>query len=284
MAWRAAVSRSTVPVAACAAAVLGCGGARTPPTVTEQGASRSAVAAARRPPGQFGSPASLLGSWRVVSDKKDEGAVFTSDGMTVRTACGDELGTWGADFNGGFVGDVFAGCEHGSEKTLVPVWLRSATGFRVEGAERLLISATGEVVARLTPTEEPTPSLAVRARFNERNRRQKAMPTTATPVTASSIRGRWVPLAPASGSKPAFVDFGSKSRRTGSDGCNQTGGRYVVGRDGELLTTRDVQTLIGCENSPIDRWVSQASHAGFQRGELVLFDRRGHVLGRARRD
>jgi heat shock protein HslJ len=103
------------------------------------------------------------------------------------------------------------------------------------------------------------------------------VPAGLTPVTRDDLLRRWV----ARGENPdAYVRFDADGTFHGSDGCNATGGRYLVGTGGELVSVTGGQTLIGCDNSDMEAWVLEAARAALDGSALVLLDAHAHELGR----
>lgn len=242
-----------------------------------------------------GDPSRLVATWTVSSPATSSGDIViigdkVDGGLALFLRCGLMSGEWRAGAQG-----LFVAVEGGGDSACFtnrsdpwPAWL-DAVGFSYDGADALLLSAHGEVLARLTPGGQPTtgpddssefaspPSVTddMRAKFAE----PAPLPADVEPATESSIHGRWVPVdrSPAK----AYLAFRAGNTYAGSDGCNAEGGRYVIGTDGLIVATSGGSTLIGCANSPLPLWPLDAGRVGLRDGRLVFLDRQGKVLGEA---
>ncbi len=275
-------------LAALGVAVLltACGTPAVPPKREDGGAGRQ-------------DPLSLVGAWHVTAKGESPGTALLLGGelagLVLFRRCGAVDGEWRADSGGTFLAAVDGGDSTCGSKTGIESapWLEHATGFRTDAADRLLLDASGKVLARLTPGARPTvnPNRTsdfasppqVTAALREEMADPAPLPTGVQPATAATLGGRWAPISAPTGMGKAFVRFGLDRRWTGSDGCNGVGGRFALGEEGALLTTSGASTLIGCDNSPVGSWVAQARRAGIDGTTLVLYDGKGHFLGRCRR-
>jgi heat shock protein HslJ len=203
--------------------------------------------------------------------------------------CGMITGSWTASAGlflaapWGTMGD----CATGS-MPVVP-WLERASGYVATPGGFDLVDASGHALAVLTIDGAPDP-IATAAEFyaqapqitpetTKAFRTPSALATGLTAATAEALLGTWVPVAYAVKTNP-HVTFTADGRWTGSDGCNDGGGRFAVGGGGMLLSTAGPSTLIGCEGAPVPTWVAQATSAGFDKDWLLLFDLDGNEIGR----
>ncbi len=107
-------------------------------------------------------PVALLGTWVLAGTGANgqAGLRLGPGELRVLGRCGKVHGHWRANGMGQFLGAVWGwstGCEtellissHTPDST-GPGWVEAAVAFRVQGDERLLIDAHGQVVARLVP-------------------------------------------------------------------------------------------------------------------------------------
>jgi hypothetical protein len=245
-------------------------------------------------------PAQLVSTWTVVTPPSDAGANLlignrVDAGLGLFLSCGLMSGEWRANAHGMFIasedggdGDCFS-----NQSDPWPRWL-DATAFRSDGVgDLLLLDPSGAILARLQPGGHPTTgpndsgefasppvvSPTMRDSFKE----PEPLPDGVSPASASDVLGRWLPLPGdrPGGSDRAYVTFEADGRYSGSDGCNGTGGRYVMGADGLILATSGGSTLIGCENSPLSSWPSESGRVGLRDGHLIFVDPDGHILGEA---
>jgi heat shock protein HslJ len=239
-------------------------------------------------------PLDLVGRWFVDVTGQSPGtaAVIFGEGMTVFLPCGVLDGEWKAEGRQSlFVASLSGGDQGCFDSTgMKPVpWVTEAVAFRSSGDNRLLLDSAGATVALLRPGATPTvgsnrassyaaaPTItdAMRAAARE----PAPLPAEAKAPSAQELQRRWVPLD--SSNRKAHVTFDAGGQWGGSDGCNGSGGRFVLGADGRLLATSGLSTLVGCNNSPLPGWVGQASRVGLVQGDLVLYDAAGKALGRA---
>jgi hypothetical protein len=249
--------------------------------------------AAPSPSSVHSDPLLLVGQWFLDAEGEAAGsAIALGQGLTLFLSCGVLDGEWRAD--GGqslFVAYSSGGdgpCFDGNQRHPMP-WLDQAVAFRIDGDNRRLLDQDGKTVALLRPGAKPTVgpnrskdfyetpptiSAAMRAAAEE----PQPVPADATPVTQAQLLRRWVPsgLDPSS---PAQLTFQADGVWSGSDGCNGQGGRYVLGRDGRLLSVSGSSTLVGCRGAPVGGWMSQATRAALSHGDLLLYDQSAQVLG-----
>jgi hypothetical protein len=213
---------------------------------------------------------------------------LTTGELTIYQTCGGLQAAWNADSQGLFVADVMSstgGCDPGTRVD----WLNKAAGYRLDGRNVVLVDVDGATVAQLVASGRPLrpdrESFEVTDAFRHSYDLPAVLPTRLTPVDRRDLPGRWVPVH--GGSKNPFqpyLNFGAEGRWWGSDGCNGSGGGWVVGPAGTLLATSGMSTLVGCDNVSVDGWLSSARRAGFDGEILVLLDEIAGELGRLRRD
>jgi hypothetical protein len=294
VAWRGGLATALAAVVAAAVVV--------PSVVLSHGSSSPTVRVLRGGGGPSEStapgdldPVQLVGSWRVSAAGEPDGTSLILGGGDLRVfrACGMLDGVWTASRSGLFVGYPYGGdgtCFLGARKDPDVPWLTAAKRYRIDGDERLLLDASGNVVARLSPGAHPTvgpndvPSFAAPPVVNAKLRAMfdppAPLPASLRPASLDDMLGRWHALGPKAGNSKAYVAFRADGTWTGSDGCNGIGGRFAVGPAGELLVTQGGQTLVGCGNSPVSSWVGTAGRVGLDGPDLVLVDERGEELGR----
>lgn len=235
-------------------------------------------------------PVELVGLWTVEGAGEDGTLRLDGDrGVALFRDCGLIYGQWDANTDGLFLGEASAWGGGCGQDRPTPAWLHAAAAHRPDGEGHVLLDEAGEPVARLVPGEVPTvpptvlESVAQPPEVSEETRRglQQGVPLPDGLAAADSeaLVGRWVPLdAPADSEAHAKFDPGGAW--SGSDGCNELGGRWRSGTDGALLATGRGSTDIGCENIPVESRLTRAARAGFDGEVLVLIDRQGAVLGR----
>lgn len=87
---------------------------------------------------------------------------------------------------------------------------------------------------------------------------------------AADLTGvRWLP-ADGTAQGRAFAEFAPDGTWTGSDGCNGQSGEWTLGDGGALRATAGLSTMIGCENVPVARWISEAVHVEVDGPDLLL--------------
>ncbi|MBB4763455.1 META domain-containing protein [Amorphoplanes digitatis] len=235
-------------------------------------------------------PIALVGMWRLTGIGAEAGTTvgLTPGGLTIYQSCGELLGSWNADSQGLFTGDVIASTDDCDPRTRI-LWLSDAAGYRLGGRDAELVDPDGRAVARLVASGEPLrpdrESFEVTDEFRRLFDPPAALPPHLTPADRRELPGRWVPVR--GGSKALEqpnLEIGADGRWLGSDGCNGSGGGWVAGPAGTLLATSGVSTLVGCDNVPVGDWLSSARRAGFDGAMLVLLDRNAKELGRLHRD
>jgi hypothetical protein len=286
-----------------ACALIACGSSAKPspgPNVPAPTTSSS--------PGPGGTPDALIGMWRVTSAAGEPAdtvmRLSSGDGadLILFRSCGDFLGDWTATVSGAFVGYVTgfsqACLEPGSNgKNITPVWMAESRAFRVRGTERELLATNGTVLARLVPVKQPlhpTPDLLKDLRqppthdpitMHKLRTVPQPLPATVTPATPTTILGRWVPFPKRhyqNGQTP-YLAFDKDGSWSGSDGCNGSGGPWVLASGGELVTTSGPSTLIGCDGAPTGAWLLQARRAAVAGERLILYDAAGRLVARLTR-
>jgi hypothetical protein len=241
-------------------------------------------------------PATLVGWWRVadVPGGTGIGQTVLLDPTAIEVLDGGVAldGTWRADPDGRLVAHIDSGRSAldlaGTGADLAPPWLAAATGFRVDGADRVLLDGTGAPTARLVPLAPTAGSGAVDPGRPvdpaERRAFAPAAPLAAPlrPAEPAGLAGRWVP---ADGSGRAHVELAADGTWDGSDGCSATGGRWVAGSDGGFLAAAAaVHTLIACpDGADLGGQLSTARRAGLDGADLVLQDVDGGVVARFHR-
>jgi hypothetical protein len=261
------------------------------------------------PSGAAADPLALIGLWRIEEPSEQPDAVvrLAAHEFGVFRRCESLTGEWNADQSGSFVAstggfspdDGEPGCQASwapDATALMPSWLPRVVGFRVDGADRLLLDAEGEVVARLRPgarsislpskmapelTDLPVVDAAARDAFAP----AAALAAHLEPATTATLTGRWLPVGwkPRPNGTPS-AEFRANGDWHGSDGCNGQGGRWAAGAQGAFIATMGPQTLIGCAGVSVGSWLSQARRAGFDQDALVLLDAAGKELGRLQRE
>ena len=262
-------------------------------------------------------PSDLVGSWRLLETDEPAGTVVTmsaglppgSDSVArtpggdlyVWRACGELSGGWTASADGLFVSaiDGLGGkCPTRELTTGGPKWLRTAFGFRTDGADRLLLDQAGRVTARLAPGGRATPGPDILASeadpdppsdaFIRASVAPPALPASVRPALAAELVGTWVGAsAPTPLPKRiSIVAIRADGTWGGTDGCNGIGGRWASGRGGGLLASSGSSTLIYCDpgkDGDVPTAFDSAARAGFVGTELVLFGDRGERLVRLKR-
>ena len=275
------------------ALLAACGGSSAPANRPTPTRSTSGQAPADE------NPARLVASWRLDAPDEEPGAILTigdrvDGGLLLWRDCGFLEGAWRANRHGMFLGALTGGnssCFDERGGSPIPDWLDRVVGFRADGDVELLVDDAGDTVARLTPGAQPpdpdagVPEYAAPPRVTREMRRSfqepAPLPDGVDAADRAALLGRWVPTG-----KPqskAFVRYDEDGSYEGSDGCNGQSGRFLVGPDGIVLATSGPSTLIGCENSPLPVWVTQAGRIGLRDGRLVFVDPAGKVLGEAER-
>jgi hypothetical protein len=237
-------------------------------------------------------PVDLIGIWDVMhsgGEATDVLLVAAGDLRLWHQSC-RLFGGWDANTAGMFVAHIF-GSSGRCEQVAAPGWLTRTTGFRHGETGPVLLDSAGDVTARLRPgaaappdphtaadrLEPPEVTDEVRARYAS----PAPLPDGWFPAGASDLTGRWLPTDPPT--SQAYVELHASGAWHGYDGCNRSGGRWVAGPDGLLLALSGFQTLIACDNIPIDGWLVGAARAALADGDLVLFDHAGDEIARLHR-
>jgi hypothetical protein len=245
-----------------------------------------------------GQPRDLVGLWQVRAKGEESGTILRLGAdLSVWRRCDDLFGGWRADATGSFLGDTTTSsveCAGADAATLRPApdWLLRAAAYRSDGADRLLLDAHGGVVARLTPSGEPSPrhnaapelyaAPATDAALEQQIAPAAALPANLRPATAAELTGTWKPAAGGS-TRKQYVTLSADLTWQGSDGCNHRQGRWTVSRPGALLTLAGPSTLIGCADQDKAPRLEFAHGAGFDGTTLVLTDARGKEVSRLER-
>jgi len=207
--------------------------------------------------------------------------------------CGMISGSWAASGTL-FLGAVTSASGTCSTADAMPTidWLDAASSYRRTTTGFALVNRDGHDVATLTVdgapkpidtvdvsyTKPPVVTDAVRAVF----RQPTDLPAKLTPATSTTLLGTWVPATGAMPTNP-HVTFGSDGTWTGTDGCNDGGGRWAIDAGGRFLSTASSSTLIGCDGAPLPAIVTATTRAAFDGATLVLLGHDGHEEGRLAR-
>ncbi|WP_157437305.1 hypothetical protein [Actinoplanes subtropicus] len=289
--WRGAVAMiGVLALAACAAPRSDAPGPSGSAPVTRLGHQR---------------PSDLVGLWRVQARGEEAGAILRlGQDLSIWRRCDDLFGEWAADAAGGFLGETNGySYECGGPKVTAPPkpefptpapadWLLRAVAYRVDGANRLLLDDQGGIVARLTPSGEPSarhvvvPELYARPVLDDALRRQlapaPALPAKLRPATAGELVGTWRPAV--AGANPRqYVTIKADRSWEASDGCNGQEGRWIVDEPGAVLTIGGGSTAVGCAGQDKAPRFGLARGAGFDGTTLVLIDAQGKEVGRLER-
>jgi len=248
------------------------------------------------PPRAQQNPLGLFGFWSVDAPDVDDGVLLRLDSrLVVLLGCGPVEGQWQANVGGDFLAGVSSWSGSCSTTTAGLPWLAEAAGFEFDGADAVLLDATGTPTARLHLSAPPGPSPDMWPGYTEppvvtdadrqRFTGNPALPAGLRPATTDTMIGRWIPVD--NPDSTPFVTFSDDRSWTGSDGCNGIAGRWQIGTGGAqigtggaLLGTTGAQTLIGCDYRPIGAWLSTTALAGFDGDTLVLVGPDGNEIGR----
>lgn len=249
-------------------------------------------------PAAPGDPVALVGLWSVRGAAGEEaGAILrlADSGLSIWRKCGLLAGGWRADPAGLFLGSVDSwngSCDLPPDPQ--PAWLARVAGYRVAGADRLLLDQDGATVARLAPGRRPahrddvadseSAPPVVTAELRRLLAPAAPLPAGLRPASAAELTRRWVPADGTAADRPRgpFAQLRADGSWSGSDGCNGQGGRWLAGAGGAFLAVSGAQTQIGCANVNVGSWLSGAARAGIAADELVLLDRSGRELSRLR--
>lgn len=239
---------------------------------------------------EVGGPIRLIGLWTVADTDEQPGTVLRvapQKQLSLWRACGALTGSW-AGAQDVFLADLHGGSGNCGD-AVTPSWLKSATGYGVDGADMVLTDRAGKQLARLVPGGKPKvgpdidPAEAAPPVISDEDRaaltQTTQIPATLTRAEAAQVVGRWVP---ASGGGPAFADFKDDRTWTGSDGCNGNGGRWTV-VESAMVATAGASTLMACDGAPVPTWLSGTAMAGFDNGVLVLLDAKGAEVARLKK-
>ena len=255
----------TITAAAIAIVVSGC----TPAPVAEP-------APTARPAAPASLATDISGDW-TVTDLADESTVsVTFDGAEWSTTypCGKAAGFWVT------AGSVFL-AQLGSfdQSCLVDGgftvrWADLAVAFAQTATGWELLDANNAPVATLS-NRQPVSRVPEWPQLVQPFAEQ--VTALSTTLSLDKLTGRWIPLVDDPGR--SFVEF-SETTWGSTDGCNESGGKWSDLGDGYILTMGyPYITQVGCENIPVEGWVSSARTAGFDGDILVLFDADGSELG-----
>ena len=101
-------------------------------------------------------------------------------------------------------------------------------------------------------------------------------------VHDADLVGDWRPVA-FEGETTPHLEFSRDGGVEVSDGCNVSSGLWDVGPRGDLVTTVDGQSEIGCDGVPVIVWLMDTAAVDLEGDELVLLDDAGAELGRLTR-
>lgn len=250
----------------------------------------------------FAGPAGLIGDWLVkgTADPGDTVIGFGDpdggfDDLNVHLRCGTLSGQWQANWSGVFVGYVDLtpdNCVTDAHQ-LEPSWLASAAGYRVDGADRLLLDPVGRVVARLVPSSaprvagwdlspaDPVVTAAIRAALAP----GRLLLSRLRPATRAELVGSWVPVGAdsvAASRRPLLV-LHPGGGWNATDGCNGEKGQWAAGADGTMLSISGLNGAVACTGTyrgPSDVFMDGVAAAGFDGKVLVLVAGDGHTVGR----
>jgi heat shock protein HslJ len=158
--------------------------------------------------------------------------------------------------------------------------------FRVDGDRRILLDGAGKTLVEWTPAaagagEPPAADDDLRAKLGG----TPTLPAGLTAAGPDRLVGRWVPGSGLSDlARVAHIELAADGSWEGSDGCNANGGRWVANDSGAVLAVAGVQTEIGCDNSSIMAWFTEARAAGLDGETLVLLGPGGEELARLRHE
>lgn len=269
-----------------AALVAGCGGA--PGDGGDESSSTGDGSHDRIPPSE------LVGLWRVdAAGESDDtwlqiASSSSSNDLTLWRDCGVISGSWIAG-NGAMLTSLTS--WSGACGTVVPEvdWLLDARAFAADGDARVLLDASGELVARLTIDGEPPPNPDVADRFREQptlsaeqiaelDDLPTAPPQGVQPAAVEDLLGRWVPTT--TYETEPFLEL-ADGIWTGSDGCNGLGGRWMLDEVGATLATSGPQTAMLCEGESLGSLLVESTWLVVVGDSLTFYDGDGAVLGEA---
>jgi hypothetical protein len=243
-------------------------------------------------------PADLLGVWRVTGGPGEGGDSwirFDERAVTLWRGCGVVEGSWRAN-NDLFVADTYLTYGEGCAvpDALAVEWLTRVESYTSTDRGLALLDADGGVVTTLVNDgSRPPPNPYNTANTGDPEVTPGTMsaldpgkPLPAGAAPATDILGRWI-AADATSTSPEepYVEFLADGTYTATEGCNATGGRWVLGDSADFLATAGIRTDMGCDMIEIPAWVSTAASIGTELDEsdatvLTLYDRDGLPLGR----
>lgn len=258
-------------------------------------AARAAPAATQGSVGTRFDPVRFVGRWRVAAPGEDSDAILrVSDGIELFADCGEAGGAWTGNPDGRLavtIDEFSSACLSRFGHPGAPTWLTRAASGRMTASGVELLDAGGHVLAELTPgpaptrrsdtsaaTDVPTPSAGLVARL----RNAGTLPAGLTPATAATVVGQWRPDPQTKA--PSSLTVKADGAWVGNDGCNDSGGAWLMATGGYLTATTGLNGLVGCAGSQVPTRWGVARRVGFGGTTMVLVDVRGKVLGRLVRD
>jgi len=250
-------------------------------------------------PGQ--DPVDLIGLWDVSGapgQHEKQWIRMDENELLLFEPCGIYSGGWRAG-QGLFVTEISGGLGGSCDLThRAEHWLYDVTGYQTVGVGRVrLTGLNGAVVATLTTATEDAPHSAnyvddltqappVDAEASAKLALPSPLPSGARPVVPE---GRWIPVG-RTGTTDTFLTFAASPESaafgswTGSDGCNDSGGRWFAGDGGLFGATVGAVTGMACPGSPAPYWMSGVGRMAMVGAELTLYDVDGKKLGSLVRD
>ncbi len=170
-----------------------------------------------------------------------------SDGIELFADCGEAGGAWTGNPDGRLavtIDEFSSACLSRFGHPGAPTWLTRAASGRMTASGVELLDAGGHVLAELTPglaptrrsdtsaaTDVPTPSAGLVARF----RNAGTLPAGLTPATAATVVGQWRPDPQTKA--PSSLTVKADGAWVGNDGCNDSGGAWLMATGGYLTAT-----------------------------------------------
>lgn len=239
------------------------------------------------------SPADLVGLWDVTAEGQRHGVVLglLLDQLVVVLPEGQQYGDWRAHPTDPFIPDVSAWSTTLRGGRTAPQWLSDANSYRTSPDSATLLR-DGVVLATLTrqPPDQSDPRWSGDVAVTEEVRAQMnldaALPESLEPVVPERLSGRWVPAGGVGRNAPRlpFLAFATDGRWTGSDGCNNSSGRWRIGAGGVLLSTHGAVTLAWRKDMVHTAgWLQASSLAGLDGDVLVMLDGAGTEVARLER-
>lgn len=232
--------------------------------------------------------AGLLGTWRVTapSGGAPEWLRLGAAGGTLWRDCG-LTGVWwdaGPTRLVAYVGSWEDGCSAGASAEPV-TWLDAVVYYRAAGDGWSLLDARGDAVATLDRgTPPPDVEAALRGDPGVYEPAAwladpAAVPTGLAAATEAAVLGRWEPEGSPVANDP-YVELRGDGTWEGSDGCNVSGGRFAVDRDGRFLVVSGGHTDLGCEGAPLPDLLVTARRLALDGDTLVLLDQDAATVAR----